>query len=127
MNGVKAELYTVKTFSCANRSRAPAGLFRPPTVKLLQIPETLAELKSLTNLNLGRNSISCLPKVVNSLSGLASLDISHNRLKIAEILQTGRKQRGLRLVSLERLKLQNNELTEGPTAADTLTTLTELE
>lgn len=119
------EKLTVKYFplrcfpACIDLSRSPA-------IKN-QIPESLEELKSLTNLNLGSNSIRRLPKLVNVLSCLTSLDISHNGLEIAEILKIGRKERGLRLVSLERLKLQNNELTEGPTATETLTTLTELE
>lgn len=82
---------------------------------------------ALTYLNLGNNSIRHLPRAVNSLTCLKSLDVSHNALEAAEILPIDRKRKGLGLVSLERLMLQSNELTKGPSAADTLKTLTELE
>lgn len=84
-------------------------------------------MKALTNLNLGNNSIRRLPRAVNSLTCLKSLDISHNGLEVAEILPIDRKRKEPRLLSLERLMLQRNELTKGPSATDTLKTLTELE
>lgn len=90
-----------------------------------QVPALVGDNTALTNLDLGGNKIIGLPDTLNSLSSLTVLDLSNNNLETVSILPL-EKDRGMRLVSLEVLRLENNSLTEGPAAVETLTGLTEL-
>lgn len=95
--------------------------------KFAQVPEGLDGNSALTYLNLSDNAIRRLPVAINSLSSLASLDVSRNELETTEIQPIRRRERGPRLDSLETLRLAHNQLREAQPGIETLTTLTELE
>lgn len=91
-----------------------------------QVPALVGDNTALTNLDLSGNKIIGFPDTFNSLSSLIFLDLSNNKLENVSIFPLGKKERGMRLVSLEVLRLENNSLTEGPAAVETLSGLTEL-
>ena len=87
--------------------------------ELTQLPEAIASLTQLQQLYLSHNQLTQLPEAIASLTQLQYLDISDNRLKqIPEAIAS--------LTQLQYLDLCFNQLTELPEAIKNLTKLTSL-
>ncbi|QKQ75289.1 leucine-rich repeat domain-containing protein [Nostoc sp. TCL240-02] len=87
--------------------------------QLTQLPEAIASLTQLQQLNLSDNQLTTLPEVIASLSQLQQLYLSGNQL--AEVLEVIAS-----LTQLQRLHLSHNQLTQLPEAIASLTQLQEL-
>jgi hypothetical protein len=85
-------------------------------LELRELPEVIASLTQLQDLNLGNNELTELPEEIAYLTELRSLDLCNNQLKeLPEAI--------LFLTQLRDLLLDNNQLTELPEAIVSLTQL----
>jgi Leucine-rich repeat (LRR) protein len=86
--------------------------------QLISLPESIGDLKNLTDLNIERNRIRILPRSIGKLKNLVSLSAGSNRL-VAIPKEIGD-------LNLTGLWLDNNELKTIPHSIGYITTLTEL-
>ncbi|MFN6480808.1 COR domain-containing protein, partial [Nostoc sp. DedQUE07] len=84
-----------------------------------QLPETIAKLTNLTQLDLRKNQITQLPEAIAKLTNLTQLVLSDNQ--ITQLPETIAK-----LTNLTQLDLRKNQITQIPETIAKLTNLTQL-
>ncbi|MDZ8092405.1 MAG: COR domain-containing protein, partial [Nostoc sp. DedQUE05] len=85
-----------------------------------QIPEAIANLINLTNLDLDGNQITQIPEAIANLINLTNLDLRSNQItQIPEAIA--------KLTNLRELILNSNQITQIPEAIAKLTNLTQLD
>lgn len=87
---------------------------------LTSLPESIGNLKSLTNLNLWNNQLTSLPESIGNLTSLENLDLGNNQL-------TSLPESISNLKSLTNLNLKLNRLNDLPESIGNLTSLKNLD
>jgi internalin A len=76
-------------------------------MSLTAIPDAIAQLSQLRNLDVSQNAITNIPDSITYLAGLQSLDFSHNKLSSIPASVT-------RLSQLKKLEVSDNEISTIP-------------
>ncbi|BAT54696.1 leucine-rich repeat-containing protein [Nostoc sp. NIES-3756] len=113
---VKDEAYRKAEKRIEKARREGAVKLSLRNMKLTEVPEAIASLTQLQNLDLARNQLIELPEAITSLTQLQSLDLFENQLtQLPDAIAS--------LTQLKSLELSYNQLTQLPDAIVSLTQL----